>query len=56
MEGLIIICMTVVGWKVYKIDKFKNKFIFFLILFINLSLYTDFMDWLLLAQGAKHDP
>lgn len=55
MEGLMIICMAVVGWKVYMIDKFKNKFIFFLIVFLNLSLYTDFIDWLLLEYGVKHD-
>ena len=51
MEGLTIICMMVVGWKVYKIDKFKNKYIFFLILLLNLSLFSDFIDWLVIING-----
>lgn len=50
IEGLTIICMLVVGMKVYKIDKFKNKYIFFLLLFLNLSIYSDFADW---VQNSK---
>ena len=50
IEGLTIICMLVVGMKVYMIDKFKNKYIFFLLLFLNLSIYSDFSDW---VQNSK---
>ena len=56
MEGSIILLMMVVGWKVYKIDKFKNKNIFFLILFLKLSLYSDFANWMLLAHCVSHEP
>lgn len=52
IEGLTIICMIAVGWKVYKIDNFKNKYIFFLIFFINLSLWIDFIDWIFLICGV----
>ena len=60
IEGFSIICMLVVGYEVYKLDKFKNKYIFFLLLCLNLSLYSDFTLWILRSKqknltSSNHD-
>lgn len=48
VDFIVLICMGVVVRKVHKIDRFKNKFIFTLVLSIILSLISDFADWLTL--------
>ena len=52
IDVIMLICMGVVVRKVYKIDRFKNKFIFSLILSIILTLICDFANWLTLCIRA----
>ena len=55
IDIIMLTCMGIVVRKVYKIDRFKNKFIFSLILSIILSLTCDFTNWVVLWIKNDYD-
>ena len=55
IDVIMLVGMGAVVRKVYKIDRFKNKFIFSLILSIILSLLCDFADWLTLCVRTIYE-
>ena len=45
IDAVAILVMLFAGIKVYKIDKFKNRFILFMMIFIVLSICFDLANW-----------
>ena len=47
---LFAVVMLFAGFKVYKLDKFKNRFILFMMVFIVLSISFDLANWTVITM------
>ena len=47
IDAVALLVMLFAGLKVYKIDKFKNRFIVFMMVFIILSISFDLANWII---------
>ena len=55
IDAVALLVMLFAGLKVYKIDKFKNRFIVFMMVFIILSISFDLANWILTKKKMEND-
>lgn len=55
IDAIALLVMLFAGFKVYKIDKFRNRFILFMMVFIVLTISFDLSNWTVTKMVDTHD-